>query len=772
MRVLKDGTRLADRYVLIRRLGEGGMSEIWLATDERADAVVALKFLRPELSAHPEHRERFHKEWRVGSRLMHAHVVRVFEYHDEPDGPFYAMQRVSGPSIGVLANEALDAAVRPFGLLADALRYAHGKDYVHRDVKASNVLLDERGAPYLLDFGVAAVAGSEATGGGTPVAAAPPAGSTARPADDIYALGVLLHEIIAGKPPEAGVRELPARRPDGEAVPESLRRLVAEMLDADPARRPDAETVRDRLAEAGFPPGPAPVRGVRSDRAEASDLRVESIRPARRPAAATAPPADAAGSARAGGLSPRFVYGGLGFLLLLFVAVIFVLPALVERQREVSPGESTAPGAAATTPQVVEPSPELTADEERRRRQEADDALGDLLAPHEGLKARGIERWGGQPYLDAMAVYRAGDEAYVARDYATAAERYRETAAMLEPFFDRIEPEFQRALAGGREAFEAGEPADAVRLYELAVAITPGHPEAEQGLARARNLEGVLDLMDQGLRYEDDLELEAARLAFEKALELDARWQPAIDALARVRQAGRDLSFEMRMSEGLDALALGDFATARAAFTAAKAIRPESREAIDGLLQVDQGIKLERIRLLEDEAREQEASEQWETAVATYEALLDVDGDLAFAKDGLARASSRTALHRQLQEYIDDPDSLSDPAAMQRATRLLLDVTRVEPQGPRLEDQKDELSRLLKRAATPVTVRLLSDNLTEVSIYKVGKLGSFASQEVTLRPGSYVAIGIRPGYRDVRREFRVDPESAAEPIVVKCEEPI
>ena len=92
--------------------------------------------------------------------------------------------------------------------------------------------------------------------------------------------------------------------------------------------------------------------------------------------------------------------------------------------------------------------------------------------------------------------------------------------------------------------------------------------------------------------------------------------------------------------------------------------------------------------------------------------------------------------------------------------------------GPRLAEQRDELSRLLKRAATPVEVELVSDNLTSVSIYKVGTLGTFATRRLELRPGTYVAVGARPGYRDVRLEFRVAPEIDMQPVVVRCEETI
>jgi serine/threonine protein kinase len=112
MRVLTEGTRLADRYTLIRRLGRGGMAEIWLAADSRNnsrnnsrnDSRVALKFLHAELAGDDRRRELFHSEWRQASRLMHAHIVRSFEYHGEADGPYFALQYLDGPDIGELAG--------------------------------------------------------------------------------------------------------------------------------------------------------------------------------------------------------------------------------------------------------------------------------------------------------------------------------------------------------------------------------------------------------------------------------------------------------------------------------------------------------------------------------------------------------------------------------------------------------------------------------------------------------------------------------------------
>ncbi len=226
------------------------------------------------------------------------------------------------------------------------------------------------------------------------------------------------------------------------------------------------------------------------------------------------------------------------------------------------------------------------------------------------------------------------------------------------------------------------------------------------------------------------------------------------------------------MSEGLGALAAGDYLAARAAFRMAERLIPASPEPADGLLQVDQALRLDNISVLEQEAHSLEQDEHWEAVATTYEEILKIDSNLAFAIDGLSHAREMSALHKKLDEYLSDPDKLSIPSVMQKATLLVVDITRMQQIGARLAAQRDELSRLLKRAVTPVPVALVSDNLTNVSVYKVGNLGNFTSRELALRPGTYVAVGVRAGFRDVRLEFRVAPEIEMQPVVVRCEEQI
>jgi len=224
MRTLNEGTCLANRYTLIRRLGEGGSGEVWLADDDRLDTRIALKLLAKDSAGDLQQRQLFNREWRIGSRLMHANIVRVFEYHDDADGPFYGLQCVGTTDIGALAGIDPFESLRPVALIADALRYAHGKGVVHRDLKATNVLLDSHGLPYLVDFGVSGDSAEPVpvTGGGSEVASSPQqqAGDAAAAADDIYSLGVLIHELLTGTPPVDG--DVSESIADGNPMPSTF----------------------------------------------------------------------------------------------------------------------------------------------------------------------------------------------------------------------------------------------------------------------------------------------------------------------------------------------------------------------------------------------------------------------------------------------------------------------------------------------------------------------------------------------------------------------
>ena len=459
-RDLSVGTRLANRYTLARRLGRGGAAETWLATDSITGATVALKVLVDERIG----REALRREWQLAIRLMHAHIVRAFEFHDD-DGAFYSLQFIDGPDIGVLAGASPAESLPPVALVADALRYAHAKGVVHRDVKAANVLLDHNGAPYLIDFGVSA-AGGEDPGGGSLIAASPQqlSGEAPGPADDIFALGGLIYELLSGRSPWSSsdpAGDILNREPpplaaaDGSDVPPGLQELVACMLDKDASRRPDAESVVDRLAELGYAAAPAPRRFVANAggvRDEVIETR-EAVRPASR-----APQAPAAASGKSSsGMSPRTLGISLAVLLLLLLGVVFLLPKTLEKPSAVPATDSDAAEEASQSAVEDENTPavgfsenidDLSGRDQRvQDRAATEEVLGELLAKMDTLESRAVERWGGLRFARAQAIYGEGDEAYLARDYAAASQKYREAIEIVEPLLDEVDEVFESTIS-------------------------------------------------------------------------------------------------------------------------------------------------------------------------------------------------------------------------------------------------------------------------------------------------------------------------------------
>ncbi len=777
---LQKGTQLADRYTLLRKLGAGADTQTWLATDRMTRASVALKILSSDrLST-----EVLRKEWQTSIRLMHAHIVRVFEFHSDPNGTFYSLQYVDGSDVSVLSGAPLTHILAPLILIANALQYAHAKGIVHRDIKSSNILLDSNGAPYLCDFGAAVSIESEAAGGSL-IAASPQsvAGEAAAPADDIFAFGGLIYELVSGRSPYSSASTSddivykvpqPLTAASGEPVPQNLVDLVASMLAKDADARPDAETVVERLIAAGYTGAPAAASYIgASQSANAEIIEASTAVQARKATAATKSVTSATDKT---GISPRTLGVGLLLLIALLLGVVFILPDTVStvdepaRSREAplvgTEAEADAGAGIDAEPTLPERDVRVVA------RAETEAVLGQLLSMMSTLEKRAVQRWGGLRYKQAQELYAAGDTAYLARDYATARAKYRETMEVVEPLLDEVDAVFASTLRDAQAALAAANTLDALRLFELAVAISPSHAAAQAGYARAKNLDAVLALTERGTTFERDLELDAAQQSFAEAVTLDPKWEPAQAGLQRVNAQINQLQFDARMTEGLFAIADGHYDAARAAFRMAKELKPESREPADGLLQVEQEIRLNQISDYEQQVQQQEDDEAWLLAAATYEKLLEIDSNLDFAQKGLQNARQMSTLHAQLDEFILEPDSLSAPSTMQKATKMVVDITRMPEVGPRLGAKRDELSRLLKRAATPLQVQLISDNVTNVSIYKVGKLGNFETHELTLRPGTYVAVGSRPGFRDVRLEFLVGPEQDAKPIVIRCEEAI
>ena len=302
-RPAQTGDLIADRYELEELVGTGGMSSVFRARDLQLDRSVAIKILHEHYAEDPEYLERFRREARAVARLSHPNIVTVIDRGDDDGRQYIVFEHVDGENLKDLVlrtgrlpvRRALELALA----VADGLAFAHDHGLVHRDVKPQNVLLSREGEVKVTDFGIArslhvdhgVTQTGTVLGTGEYLAPEQASGKQVSAATDVYSLGVVLWELLAGDVPFVGenfvavalrhVNEAPPRvrerRPD---VSPRLEAAVDRALAKDPGRRfPSmvafAKELRACFAEVEGDPAPPP----------ADDLAMTLVTPPARPPA-------------------------------------------------------------------------------------------------------------------------------------------------------------------------------------------------------------------------------------------------------------------------------------------------------------------------------------------------------------------------------------------------------------------------------------------------------------------------------------------------------
>jgi eukaryotic-like serine/threonine-protein kinase len=284
--MISPGTMLGGRYRLEERIASGGMGDVWRCVDDVLGRVVAVKILLPSLLEEPGFTERFRGEARTMATINHPGVVDIYDYGSDPaTGAYLVMEYVDGDALSrTLARVGRLTPARTMALVAqaaDALHAAHQTGVVHRDVKPGNLLVRPNGTLVLTDFGIArSVGAAQLTAAGSVLGTASyispeqAMGEQATPLSDVYALGVVAYQCLAGRRPFEGenpleiamrhVREAPPPLPPD--IPPPVRVIVERAMAKHPAARwPNASAfgavarrAAAELAAAGPPPVAAP----------------------------------------------------------------------------------------------------------------------------------------------------------------------------------------------------------------------------------------------------------------------------------------------------------------------------------------------------------------------------------------------------------------------------------------------------------------------------------------------------------------------------------
>lgn len=268
---LEPGDTFADRFLVERQIGGGGMGVVYQIQEKSSELRLALKVLKPALSRDPDASSRFEREIRILSRLRHPSIPRIVEWGHHQDSLFFISELIEGEDLRQRVERSgklpLRTAMPILTAMVEALASAHQAGIVHRDLKPANVMISKTGQVYLIDFGVARSIAADLTRltetglfVGTPQYMSPEQLDSHRADErsDIYSLGVVFFEVLTGSLPFAGespiaiaTKHLKERPPSPRAVTPTLpfwmERIILRCLEKDPALR--YWTVTDLLAD-------------------------------------------------------------------------------------------------------------------------------------------------------------------------------------------------------------------------------------------------------------------------------------------------------------------------------------------------------------------------------------------------------------------------------------------------------------------------------------------------------------------------------------------
>ena len=445
---------------------------------------------------------------------------------------------------------------------------------------------------------------------------------------------------------------------------------------------------------------------------------------------------------------------GLWWLLVLVVGGLLVIRIVSQR--------TSPPKITLATPTAL-PVPSPTPDPALRAKAEAE--LEKSLALKGPLRATEPRRWAPETWRKSEESMSSGDQFMAEKNFEGAAKAYVAARPMLEELTLRLPSLPAELFPKALEAYARGNATDSVALLQIILFLDPENKEAKALLPRAEKADqsfAILQAIKQQVKNEN---WDLAWAEVNRLDQIDSLFPGAAELKEQISILLSQQEFTKWISQALHAVEAQDLESAQQLLGKAKRLLPDHPAVKDLGKQVDELVTQQQVLVLKDKAEKLEIQETWAEAHTVWLEMKALDSAAPWIQEGLEQS-----LRWKLEEEKISRASKNLQSAQAALWVKELKVRKKWP--PKLDAKALKVVEQWTLATTPVSVLLISDYETQIQVAKIGRWKPFREKEVILKPGSYVAKGIRMGYRDVRESFVVKPGQQNLKIEVICRERI
>jgi tetratricopeptide (TPR) repeat protein len=398
------------------------------------------------------------------------------------------------------------------------------------------------------------------------------------------------------------------------------------------------------------------------------------------------------------------------------------------------------------------------------------------------VEQENISLWADKDILQARNNARQGEQFSRQANYELAEINYKNAISIIEQVKLSKSSILNNLLQNADNALAAEDFKTAKQLYEKVLQIDSVNKQGLYGLKRSVHFSEVIGLYKKASRMltqDDEESVEKYNnilLLLNKAVEIDKEYLPAMKLLEKIQKKNNRLLFKRHITQSMKSLEENKFNSARKFLNQARVIDAQDPAVKELENRIKATEKSHKIRELKQIVLYKENKEQWSAVVDTYNKILKIEPRTIFAMQGKIQAETFNGWYEQLEHIIDHPERLHSDKIRQSARRQVSLIKELSAdklvQHRKLDMKLSRVNKLIDSSFIDINVELLSDNITQIEIYKVGRLGQFKQKTVILKPGKYTVVGSRLGYRDMRLIINISGKDKNPRFSVICMEVI